>query len=449
MKNLKRRLCHFVMMLFGLFSIFALNPAAADEPDLTITINSPSSPPKVHPSLVGATITGLTLIDCYKLALKQSETLAINQQRIKEAESHFWQGLSGVLPHLDYSYSDKRQNGTGGTSFTLSEIPERKFVFSQPLFSGFKEFAAMAATRHEKRQRIQEDIRARQLLFTDVSDAFYFFLSYQEDLTALNTTDKALKDRIEELNKRIDVGRSRMSEMISAQVRLSTNEAEIELVSSQATMARELLEFLTGEVIEAVIDSESVEPPSFSQEEYTSKAGDRPDVKASEEAWMAAQKQITVARAGYWPTVGVDGNYYDKRAGASEGVTWDVTLTIDFPIFDGLRTRADVSQARALANEADLTFQKTKREAILDIQNAYAKIQSSWKRNALLQKAYEAAEKNYQLEQEDYRHNLVNNLEVLQALEDWQTAYRSFISIKTESKQNYWAFKAATGDLPL
>jgi outer membrane protein TolC len=114
----------------------------------------------------------LSLFDCYQLALKQSERVAIQQQLIKEAEAHFQQSFSGILPKVSYEYSETRQNGSGNTNFTLRQIPEGRFIFSQPLFSGFKEFAGMAASRAERRQREQETLRAKQLLFTDVSDAF-------------------------------------------------------------------------------------------------------------------------------------------------------------------------------------------------------------------------------------------------------------------------------------
>ena len=47
----------------------------------------------------------LTLADCYKLALKQSELIAINKDLIKEAEAHYLQGLGQLLPHLYFDFT--------------------------------------------------------------------------------------------------------------------------------------------------------------------------------------------------------------------------------------------------------------------------------------------------------------------------------------------------------
>ena len=91
--------------------------------------------------------TPLTLSDCYALALKRSEEIAIRGELIRETEGRFLQALSTALPRASFELSEKRQDGSGGSAFTLKEVPERRFVFSQPLFSGFKEFAAVRGSR--------------------------------------------------------------------------------------------------------------------------------------------------------------------------------------------------------------------------------------------------------------------------------------------------------------
>ena len=180
--------------------------------------------------------TPLTLAEAYRLALKRSETIAIQSELIKETEGRFLQSLSGVLPRATFSLSEKRQDGTGSSAFTLKEVPERKFVFSQPLFSGFKEFAAMAGTRAERRQRVAEKARAEHLLFVDVANAFHLLLEQRQDLNTLETIRAALIERLDELKVREQLGRSRPSEVVSAEAQLRRVEAEMELVKSRETV---------------------------------------------------------------------------------------------------------------------------------------------------------------------------------------------------------------------
>src|SRR3989339_147882 len=129
--------------------------------------------------LVGATWTlaqnnsALTLKECYRLALERSEAVGIQKELIKETEGLMLQSLSTALPKVAFAYSEKWQDVRPNNTFEGS-LQEGKFTFTQPLFTGFKEFAAIGASKHVGKQRAEELRRAQQLLFTDVSDAFYF-----------------------------------------------------------------------------------------------------------------------------------------------------------------------------------------------------------------------------------------------------------------------------------
>ena len=388
----------------------------------------------------------LTLDDCFALALKRSETIAIQQELIRQEEGRFLQALSGVLPRATFEASEKRQDGNGGSSSTLREIPERKFIVTQPLFSGFKEFAAMAGSRAERRQRTLEKARAEQLLFVDVSDAFYLLREQREDLGALEGIRATLIGRIDELEDRVRLGRSRPSEVVSIEAQLRRVEAEIELVRNQETTARQLLEFLTGlPHVDAVLDPEPALPPLATEDIYLKQVDARPDVRAAEEAWRVSKAAVSVARAGFWPTVDVESNYYTKRGGAAKDVDWDVLLTVDVPLFQGGKTLGAVHEASSLSRQAKLRFDETNRKAALDIRDTYATLRGTMERRLALERALKAAEENYRLEVKDYRLNLINNLEVLQALEALQNARRDVIRATHDAKRQYSQLLTATG----
>ncbi len=412
---------------------------------LVLTMPAPAAAAETAPSL-DAEGPALTLKECYALALKRSEQLAINQELIVETEARFLQSLSGALPRVSYAYSYKRQDATGDSAFKLRNVPESKFVFSQPLFSGFKEFAAMAGSKAERRERIAEKARAEQLLLVDVRDAFYMLREQRHDLQALETIRLALMERLDALKERERLGRSRPSEVASAEAQLRRIEAESKRVQGQETTARALLEFLTGlNHLEAIGDSEPTLPVVASEEAYLTSASIRPDVRALEEAWQVAKNQVDIARAKFYPTVGGDGNYYTQRGGASEGVSWDVTLKVDVPLFQGGQAYGAVKEAGAKAREAKWRLANAQRSAALDIRDAYAKLQAALERSIALEQAQDAAETSYRLQVEDYSRNLVSNLDVLQALQVLGDARRDVIHAQHDAKRLYWHLMAATG----
>ncbi len=401
---------------------------------------STAEPPAPPPST-------LTLAECYALALKRSETIAMQRELISEADARFLQAFSGALPRASFIASEKRQDGSGSSAFTLSEVPERKFNATYTLFAGFKEFAAMKGARAEHRQRTQEKARAEQLLLTDVANAFYLLREQREDLGALEGTRIALLQRLEDLSERERLGRSRESEVASAVAKLRRIEAETERVRGLETTARQLLEFLTDvSRIEAVADADAPMSPMEPLEAYLGKAPSRPDVRAAEEALTIAKQQVTINRAGFWPTLDVEGNYYTKRVGAAADVDWDVLALVEVPLFQGGQVVGEVREASAKARSAAWELSRVRRAAELDIRDTYAEAASALDRAEALAHALDAAEDNYRLQAEDYRRNLVNNLDVLDALQDLQDARRDALHATYESKRLYWQLRTAVGE---
>ena len=56
---------------------------------------------------------------------------------------------------------------------------------------------------------------------------------------------------------------------------------------------------------------------------------------------------------------------------------------------------------------------------------------------------------NYALQSEDYRRNLVNNLDVLQAIQGLQETRRNYNQAYYANKRFYWQLLASTGELNL
>ncbi len=387
----------------------------------------------------------LTLRACYALALARSETIAIQEELIRETEGRFLQALSGALPRTSFALSERRQDATNDSSFRLKKAPERKITFSQPLFSGLKEFAAMAGSRAERRQRIQEKARAEQLLLIDVADAFYLLVEQRQELEALEGVRTALLRRIEELEERARLGRSRASEVVSAEAQLRRVEADFELARGQEDTARHLLEFLTGrEPIAAIADDMAV-PPLEHEERYLARVSLRPNVRAAEEAWTIAKKEVAVARAKFWPTASVEGNYYVERVGVSEGIDWDMLFKLDVPIFQGGQALGAVQEALSKARQARWRAEQARRGAVLEVKDAYVKLQAAMARREAFEKALEATEEDFRLQEAEYQLSLVSNLDVLRALQALGDARRNAIHARYDVKRLYWQLRAATG----
>ena len=84
----------------------------------------------------------------------------------------------------------------------------------------------------------------------------------------------------------------------------------------------------------------------------------------------------------------------------------------------------------------------------MEIQDLYARVKAAMAREEALTKVVEAADENFRFQVEDYRRSLVNNLEVLEALQELQEVRREFIQARYETKRLYWRLKASVGEKP-
>jgi outer membrane protein len=384
----------------------------------------------------------LSLTDCYTLALRQSESIAIDAQRIREAEARFLQAFGIIVPNISFSHAEVRQDSvsSGDRSY------EQKFVFTQQLFSGFKEFAAISASGYEKKQRKSEKLRAEQLLFVDVADAFYLLREEREELAVLEATKKALLERVTELKNRAELGKSRQSEVVSTQTGLFTLEDQLKATESAEIIARELLEFLIGRPAGEIVEP-AAEYTLKDEAVYLAKVSSRPDVQAQEYAWQAAKKNVAIAKSGFWPTISAEGDYFTHRSSAPLDSKWQVLAAVNIPIFEGTTVFGQVKQANAIARENELLSQLAGRSAAQDIRNAYVNASYAFSRAGVLEQALKSAELNYKLQQDDYKLNVVNNLDVLTALKSLQDVRGTYTHMLYEGRRFYWQLAVAAGEI--
>ena len=399
----------------------------------------------------------LTLRECFEKALHQSETLGIREESIRIAEAHYLQALGTALPRLNVKATETIQDTEGasgdgevGRTFTRRSRPEVAVTLRQPLFQGLREFRALKVSSAEKQKNVFELDRARQLLFFDVARAYYTVLELEEEKGILQSIRGTFRKRIEELKERVRLGKSRESEILTTESQVASLEAELERVKGSVKTAREMLGFLTGEPAEAKLTDEFRVPPSVKPlEGYVASLTSRPDLSASQEAVRLARGRVSYEKGGRFPTLDLEANYYPYRVGFLSDIDWDLLFTLNIPIFQGGATKGRIREAQALLKQSELSRQEADRRAETDLRQAYHDLATARSREAALRRAEAKAAANYRTQSEEYRLGLVNNLEVLQALRDWQERRREANVSHYEIKLAYLQLLITSGELSM
>lgn len=400
----------------------------------------------------------LSLEECYRLALVQSETVAIQKEAISRATAQIFNAASEGLGNVDFiitrSLQENQSHSTAsgsslGASFNDPDRQESKFTISQPLFQGFRAMGALTGAGSYRREQTEAWIRAKELLYTDVARAFYNVLRYEKEIEIDQGIHALLKRRIRELEDREKIGRSRTSEVLTAQTNLKILEANLAGTHGSLATVRYLLEFLTGTELDGrrLQEETSEEVSSRTLTGHLKMAAVRSDVKSAEQAVKTAWRGILVAQSRFWPTVSIDHNQFMRREGFMASMDWDTLFKFDLPLFSGGETIGKVKDSIGILKQKKLNFSLAKRQAELDIKQSYQIWLSSKATNELLEEAVRNAEKNYAVQSEEYTRSLVSNLDVLAALESLHNTRQRQNVTYYIMKQDEAAFRVAIGEV--
>jgi multidrug efflux system outer membrane protein len=146
----------------------------------------------------------------------------------------------------------------------------------------------------------------------------------------------------------------------------------------------------------------------------------RPDVQRAEEQLVAANAQVGVARAAFFPQIALTGSGgFESTALAAlftgTNVIWSAALSATQPIFTAGRTRSQVAVAQARRDEAVIAYQQIVRQAFKEVADAlvgYSKLREFREQQALLLVAAQDARR---LAQVRYEGGATSYLEVLDA----------------------------------
>jgi len=395
---------------------------------------------------------------CYELAAQQSEVLGISEAEIRAAQARYWQAVSAILPSLSALATEEVQNSSSRSSsfssngFNVGGINgqssfEGRLSVTQTIFNGFRDFKRASARKYDTAARQSDYIRSCQLLYLDVSDVFYQILSEEADLAVLAKVRTSLEERIEELERRVHLGRSRKGDLLQAQTELAETKVTIEQVKGLLGASRELMAFLINTPASGFALRETQPfPQADGLAKYLSLTGERPDVYASEQRKNAAEQDLAAVRSERWPTIGFQGNYVFAQD-PDQGDEWNFLVSAELPIFDGGLRESRVSENKALVHISQLDLNRLRRQAASDVRVAYNNFISAAAQFARLNDATEVSRKNYETQKSDYDLGRTSNLDVLAALTTLQDLKRREVGAEMQARASYVQLHVAAGQI--
>ncbi|MDR0673724.1 MAG: efflux transporter outer membrane subunit [Zoogloeaceae bacterium] len=198
-----------------------------------------------------------------------------------------------------------------------------------------------------------------------------------EALTTRRNLDAQARTR-DIVQDRRKAGAASDLEVAQAVAAHAATSAQLTEILRQRTLAENLLGLLAGEpglrlepLAESAVPLSPLPPVGLPSALIEA----RPDVRQAEEALIAANARIGVAKAAYFPVISLTGFFGSESAQLSDLFTrraeiWSYGAAVTAPIFNWGRTSARVDQASARQREALANYQKTVQGAFREVRDA-------------------------------------------------------------------------------
>ncbi len=373
--------------------------------------------------------------------------LASAATRLLQADAQLRQTGATLLPSVDGSASGRRggNSGDGNVSSGFNASLNASYEID---FWGRNRAAVEAAAANLNASRYDLEALA---ITTDASVARSWFqlVENQARLQLARDNLAAAEQVLNIVEARYRFGADDSLAVSQQRALVAQLRANLPALEQQTLQLRNSLALLLGQgpdfvpgALPAMTDITVPEPGAGLPSELLNR---RPDIRASEQRLLAANANLTAARAALYPSIQLTGSYGAQSSALSDLVSnplnpWSLAAGLTQPIFDGGRLRAQVEISEASQQEALIGYQRAILDALIDADTALGALQQARRQYQLQQAATAESELAFELAQARYKAGAID----LQNLLDTQ---RSYFQSQDSLVQQRAAWLLATVDL--
>ena len=402
----------------------------------------------VIPGVVAEAPPTLDLKEALRLAWRANPNLQISRLHALIAGEEVVRARSGFLPTMKSEVSQtindneiqvKIPAGTipGGTMGALSfpttnrNYWSSKTVIDQTIFDFWGTPSRYQAAILGKSASLLDTAKTRDDIFLNVSQGYFRTLRAQKLEVVAQQEVVDLKAHLKIARDQYEFGVVTYNDVLQAEVTLADAEQRLIVAKTDTIDIRSALNKVLALPISAppVLKDEKLETRPWTLEEATDKAEKhRSDLKASADRIQQQEKVVTQTRAQYFPRIYAQaGLNYQQNSFMLHDTQWFGIFGMQWTLFSGLDTKAQVSQARLKVNQLQEQHRDLGDQVRLDVQNAYLKVKQTADQIRTTEKAVTQATENLRLNEERYKEAVGTATDVIDA-----------DTLLTRTRVNYW-----------
>jgi NodT family efflux transporter outer membrane factor (OMF) lipoprotein len=273
---------------------------------------------------------------------------------------------------------------------------------------------------------------ARLLLGTDLATAYFNLRATDIELDVLARSIALQRRSLEFVSARHDLGASSGLEVAQQQALLDTTLTQVDLLRRQRDLFEHAVATLTGTpapAFELAPDIAALEPPIVPLGVPSDVLQRRPDVASAERAMAAANAQIGVAAAAYYPSITISPVAgFETRSLTSlfeaSSLLWSLGATVTQPLLSGGRLSANVDIAKANYDATVASYRRVVLTAMQEVEDGITGLAALERADRQARTAVETARKVLDLANARYEGGATTYLDVITAQQSLLSAER-------------------------
>jgi TolC family type I secretion outer membrane protein len=439
-----------------------VNGAAGASPSPNIPWNAPAGAIKPEQGVIPAVaeavppdlqerIRQLSLADVVDLALRNNPATRASWAQARAAASLLGSARGSYYPTINGSANVSRIQSPA----TLARPAGKRTEYAPSIALNYLllDFGGRSGSIERARQNLfaanLEHNATLQNTVLQAQVAYFTYMATSALLAAEKSAVAEARTNLTAAQRRNTVGLATIADVLQAKTALSQEQLNLETTQGSLQAARGSLASALGLPANLPFELEplpDVIPVGKITQSVDSVINDalrnRPDLAAARAQASAASAQVRVARSAEFPSLTLGSNaartYSNPRVFA--GPSYNISLGLAIPLFNGFSHQYDVAAARAQADAARALADQTRQNVITQVFVSYYALQTAEQRVATADDLLASAQQSVQVAAGRYREGVGSIIDLL-------TAQTALANARAQQVQSRWQWYTSLSQL--
>ena len=360
------------------------------------------------------------LQDLIREALKNNYDLQLALARVEQERALVGVSRSQYYPQVGYGASISGQQAPITPNHTYYSY-SFSALWEIDLFGRIRKLNEAQRAVYFSTEEARRDVRL--VVLSDVAQGYFQLRALDEQLEIARRTVKSFGETLDLFQRKFEGGAASGLEVGRAQGALSNVAATIPDFERQIIAQENALNLLLGRnpgpIARGAALADQYDPPDVPAGLPATLLERRPDLREFEQNLIAANANIGVAKANFFPTISLTGLLGGVSPQLSEltasGKAWSIAGNLAGPIFTGGRLKNEYRASLAVRDQAKISFEKAVTQAFGEVSTSLSAHQQLGKAYREQLKSVEAYRDSVRLSFTRYDSGLASYFEIVDA----------------------------------